>query len=136
MAAVYYRIWIDCITRFKNQPANKDNWPFLSMTSMSIAMTLNLALIFSILQKNILGYYFYEIDLSFLPSEIDDLFSFVILYSLPCISLNYLLIFKNDRYKALIAKYPYTNGGKLFLKYFIISMILPVLLVFVGMIFF
>lgn len=135
MLGLYYRIWGDCITRLKLQPANKHNWEIKSMIIISMAMTFNFVLLMTILQKSVLGYYFYKINIPFLPRYANNVVSFVILFLLPCVILNYLLIFKNKRYSKLLKRYPYYNG-KLFVTYFLISMLLPIVLLWIGIIFF
>jgi hypothetical protein len=134
MLGLYYRIWTDCITRLKLQPANKYDWPRKSMFIMSIAMTFNFALLMSILQRPILGYYFYKLDIPFLSRYVNNVVSFVILFVMPCVIVNYLLIFRNKRYDKLLKRYPYYNG-KLIVTYFLISMFLPIVLLAIGMIF-
>ena len=130
MLGLYYRIWVDCITRAKSRPANKKNWPQGTMFYMSISMAFNLLLMMVILQQYVLGYFFYTIDISWLPRQADDLFNFILLYMLPCVALNYLLIFRNKRYEKLQQKYPYHNGN-LFIIYFVSSISVPVILVWI-----
>jgi hypothetical protein len=55
-------------------------------------------------------------------SLIDGFSSFFLSYLFPFLLLNYFLIFYKDRYKTLICSYP-SNGGKLFLKYFLGSLV-------------
>lgn len=124
---LYYRIWVDCIERARQQPANKHNWQKLSMISMTLAMAFNFILIMTVLEKYILRTYFYKIDLPFLPLRVNNVLSYLVLFILPCGIINYLLIFRNRAYERLLKKYPY-NNGKLFLTYFVISMMLPIVL--------
>ena len=135
MLGLYYRIWVDCIAAIKKQPVNKRNWSVKSMLTMSIAMTFNLALVMIVLQKQVFGYYFYRFRVDFLPRYFSNAVSFIILFLLPCVVMNYLLIFRKDRYKRLLEKYPYHNG-KLFATYFSVSLLLPVILVWIYIIFF
>ena len=124
---IYYKIWVDCIVRLKSLPRNKDNWELKSMILMSVGMTFNFALFMAILQRNILGYYFYKLDFTFLPQRTGIALSFILLFILPCVIINYVLIFRKRRYEKLIEKYSYYNG-KLVLVYILISMFLPIIL--------
>jgi hypothetical protein len=133
MLGLYYRIWVDCITRGRSQKGNRDNWPLGTMTFMSMSMTFNFVLIMVILQQYILGYYFWTIHFDFLPNLLSNVLSFVILFVLPCVTMNYLLIFRNKRYEVLVKKYPYYNG-KLFISYFLTSLLLPIILLWMGII--
>lgn len=136
MLGVYYRIWVDCIQRAKRQASNnKESWQTITMLFMTLSMSANFILIMTVLEKSAFQTYFYKIDLSFLPTRINNVLAYLFLFILPCILVNYLLIFRKKRYQKLLLKYPYYNG-KLFLAYFLISMLLPVILLWIGIIFF
>ncbi len=135
MIGLYYRIWVDGMARAKSLPANKNNWKLGTMLLMSLAMMMNLALIMTILQKYVVGFYFYKLNLTFLPRELDNAISFIVLFILPCVVINYLLIFYNKRYEFLLKRYSTSYNGKLFITYFAKSLILPVLLIGVAMFF-
>ncbi len=130
--SLYYKIWVDCILRLKSLPKNKEDWQLKSMSIMSTAMALNLVLIMIILQKGILDYYFYEINIPFLSDFMNYMLTMMILYFSPCVLLNYLLIFRRKRFEKLLKIYPYHNG-RLFLVYFLISMLLPIIILMTGM---
>ena len=78
----YYWIWVDLLTRLRSIEANKDNWQIKSQISMSIAMTFNFLLLMSILQKNILKVYFYEINIPILSSLANNTLTILILFFL------------------------------------------------------
>ena len=134
MLGLYYRIWVDFIKRARLQPGNKYNWQVGTILFMTMAMAFNFVLIMTILEKHVFRNYFYKIDLSFFPVRVNNILSYLILFILPCFIINYLLIFRNKRYEKLLKKYPYYNG-KLFVVYFTISMMLPILLLWFGIIF-
>ena len=129
---LYYRIWVDCITRLRSIEANKDNWQTIGIVSMSTAMTFNFVLLMVIFQKNILDYIFYEINIPVLSGFQNYILTILILYFLPCVIINYLLIFRNKRYEKLLKKYPYSNG-KFIVAYILISMFLPIVLLLIAM---
>ncbi len=129
MLGLYYRIWVDCIKRARQQPANRENWPVGTMISMTLAMSFNFILIMTLLEKFVFKKYFYKIDFEFLPGRINNVLAFIFLFILPCLIINYLLIFMNKRYEKLLKRYPYYIG-KLFIIYFLISMMFPIILLF------
>ena len=129
---LYYRIWVDCITRLRSIEANKDNWQIKGIITMSTAMTFNFVLLMVIIQKNILDYYFYEINIPILSGFQNYILTILILYFLPCVIINYLLIFRNKRYEKLLKKYPYSNG-KFIVAYILISLFLPIVLLLIAM---
>jgi hypothetical protein len=136
MLTLFYKIWVDFIGKINLQSEeNKKNWQSTTMLAMTFAMTSNFVLLMIFLQKFIVGHYFYKLDLSFFPKRISTFVGFVILYILPWIIINYLLIFRNRRYEELLKKYPFRNG-RLFKIYFLISVGLPIVLLIGGMIFF
>jgi len=128
---IYYRIWVDSITRLKSREANKDNWQIKGIITMSVAMTLNFILLMAIIQRNILGYYFYKLSIPFLSNLENNILTILVLFFLPCVIINYLLIFRGKKYEKLLEKYPYYNG-KLFLVYFLVSLFLPIISLWIG----
>ena len=130
---MYNSIWVDCIVKAKSQGPSGHRWKIITMTLMSLAMVLNLLLVINIIQLLILKRTFYAIDLYFLPASLKVPVEFLIRFVLPVVAINYLLIFRNDRYQKLISKYPYRNGN-LFLGYFLGSIALPIVLLWIGII--
>ena len=136
MLGVYYRIWVDCIQRAKRQASNnKESWQTITMIFMTLSMSANFILIMTVLEKSVFQTYFYKIDVSFLPTRINNVLAYLFLFILPCFVVNYLLIFRKKRYQKLLLKYPNYNG-KLFLAYFLSSMLLPIILLWIGIVFF
>jgi hypothetical protein len=77
---LYYLIWVDLIVRAKSQPGNKDNWQVMTLIFMTVPMALDFAFLMTILQKDILNYYFYELPIPILPQNIAHNLSLAILY--------------------------------------------------------
>jgi hypothetical protein len=127
MLGLYYRIWTDSIKKAQLRPGDNNNWQAMCNGYMSFAMAFNFIVITTVLEKFYFGHSFYKINLPLVEGHIESLFNYMVLYFLPCLFLNYLLIFRNKRYENLIIKYPYYEG-KLFLAYFLISVLLPILL--------
>ena len=128
---LYYKIWVDFITILRLIDCSKDSWELISMIAMSIAMTFNLITVMSILQRHVFHYYFFKLSLPFFSSFENNIFSILILFLLPCYIINHLLIFRGERYEMLLKKYPY-NNGRLFVTYFSISLVLPIVLMWIG----
>jgi hypothetical protein len=128
-SSMYYRIWMDCITRIKSREANKENWRIKTMLIMSSAMAFNLTFLMAILQRNILESYFFKLKLPFLSNTENNMLTYIVLFLLPCVVLNYLLIFRGNRYEKLLGKYPYYDG-KLCITYVLGSLFVPVFFLF------
>ena len=128
---IYYRIWVDCIARAKSIPANQANWKFFTLLFMSIAMAIDFAVLMSFVQKVLLRSYFYKLNVDlFQGTKVDALISGLILFVLPMISLNYILIFRNNRFEHLVLKYK-SFDGRLFFSFFFGSLALPFLIFFI-----
>lgn len=135
MTGLYYRIWVDFIKRIQLQPAiDRQNWKIRAMMGMTLPMVFNFILIMTVLEKYVFKKYFYKIEFTFLPLRINNVLSYLVLFILPCVLINYLLIFRNKRYKKLLDRYPYYKG-RLFLTYFFVSVILPIILIWIAIIF-
>lgn len=122
---------MDCIIRLQTREGNKNDWKIKGMVSMTIAMTFNFVLIMVVIQKEVLGFYFYEINIQFLTGFVNYVLTIILLYISPCFIVNYLLIFRKKKYEKLQKKYSYHNG-KLFLRYFLISVLVPNILIWIG----
>lgn len=125
---LYYTLWVDCIKNIKAK--NEEGWKVKSMVAMSMAMIFNLTFLVSILPKGILGYSFFS-DYEY----VNNVVNYVVLIVLPLIVINYFLIFYNERYKKILEKYQYKKG-RYFVTYFLFSMLTPIIVLMIGMIFF
>jgi len=129
LVGIYYKIWVDCILRLRSQKQNKDTWVGKSLFMMSIAMTLNFILLMAFLQRHVLGCYFYKLDIPSMSDRYNDVLSIFVLFALPVVVVNWLLIFRKKRLKKLVKKYRYSYcNGKLVGTYLLISLFLPVVL--------
>jgi hypothetical protein len=128
MLGLYYSIWVDFIIRARSQPANKADWPQKTILIMSVCMAFNFVLIMYVLQQYIIGKFFYTLNLNPLPRQLDYFLNFAILFFLPCLAINYFLIFARKRYEVLLRKYRYRKG-RLFIVYASVSIWLPIILV-------
>ncbi len=127
---LYYIIWVDGIKRMQSVSTNNGQWKSQMMIYMSMAMALNLMLIVGILQRIHPKFNFYSLNTNFFPGEkLNNFFSFFILFLLPALTINYLLIYRNNRYEKLLEKYKYYNG-KLVIIYFFGTLIISFIAVF------
>lgn len=128
----FYITWVDCISRLKSIEPESENWKFKSMFIMSLSMVFNLLTIMVLLQKLLFGYFFYDINISFLSGQQNFILTLIFLYISPCVSINYLLIFRGKRYEKLLQSYPHNHAGKLVLAYMLFSIFFPIILLFVS----
>jgi hypothetical protein len=127
----YYKIWVDAITKMRSRPENEGMWKFYGMVFISMAMAINLLLVDVIVERYILKTTF-DLKINFFHnSRLDGFASFAVLYLLLPLTINYLLIFRNNRYESLIEKYP-TYNGKLAAFYIVTSYFLPLVLLVIG----
>jgi hypothetical protein len=128
---LYYLIWVDCIIRLKSQPANKDNWQLLSMIFMTVSMAVDFLFMIIIIEKYILGFGFYDLQIPGLSREVNGPISFVILFVGPPLIMNYFLIFRNRRYEKLVKKYEYKDG-RFVTTFILLALFFPVVGVWLG----
>jgi hypothetical protein len=130
--SLYFKIWVDAIIKIKKNTLRKEDWKWMVQIYMAIAMALNLMFLLAIIQRNILHLTFYDFELNIFPTKvINDLTSGFILFFLPPLLTNYLLIFKNNKFLALIEKYKSDNGNY-FVWYFFTSLFLPLIILVIA----
>lgn len=130
--SLYYRIWVDGIVKIRSLPKNAGNWKFPIICFMTMSMAMNFMVFVAILERNILHSNFYDLKINIFPgTNLDAFLSFFFMFFLPPLLINYVLIFRKQRYKVLIAKYKF-NNGKLFIGYLLGSLILPFFLLLIG----
>lgn len=135
LAKVYYTIWTDCIKKIQTVPASKANWKFITLVFMSTLMGLNLMFLSVILPNQFLWNFLNYLKIDYFKGNtLDTLFNGLIQFMLPMLIINYLLIFRNDRYKKIIDNYNFYNG-KYFLKYLLASLWIPFVLLIAGMLY-
>jgi len=132
---IYYKVWVDAIRKVKSAPSNKGVWGLYAMIYMSIVMSMNFIFLVLIFERSIVGCSLYLLDIDIFPSENLNMFlSFFIRFVLPFVLVNYFLIFFNKRYEKLLSKYESENG-KLFARYFIGSLSIPLVVLWIGILF-
>jgi hypothetical protein len=131
MLSVYYKIWVDAITFSKQKTGEKGNWKLLTIIPISVIQGVNFLTILlwmrSLTHKETLVLFPVSI---FSVGPFNTFLSILITFFIPFFILNYLLIFSNQRYKALIKIYN-TKNGKLYMKYCLWSagiLIAPIIL--------
>ena len=104
MYNLYYLIWADSIQSIRKNQPNKKDWKILIFLIITIMHSFNLWII--VIWLKYFGVDIPLIDLNFSPSHmIDSSLSFAINFASPFILLNYLLIFRNNRYIKIVEKY-------------------------------
>lgn len=130
MKNFYYKIWVDAIVYEKTKYGHMRNWKTYTLIPISVLQGVNLLTIFFWLSTfNLKIDIFLDFDL-FPGKMIDGFLSGFITLFLPFILLNWLIIFRGERYENLIKKYDYKKG-KLYLIYFLTTIgvfILPIII--------
>lgn len=128
----YYNIWVDAIVKIRNNPSRKDDWKWVVQIFMATPMCFNLMFLLTIVERHILGFTFYQIEINLFPGEfLNVLLSAIILFFLPPLVINYWLVFRNEKYIDLIEKYGSENGNYFF-PYFLTSLLLPIAILWIG----
>lgn len=129
---IYYKIWTDLIIRMKTLPQNKNNWKLYSFIFMSMAMSINLLVLISVIQRHILGLYFYNFNVDFFPGvKLNAALKYLVLFLSPVAFLNYYFIFYKNKYQKLL-KIHKSSNGKLAASYLLVSYFSPFALLFLA----
>lgn len=131
---LYYRIWIGAInSAIEKNGENKIDWKIILLIIFSVAQGINLLTLFfwlSIFNNNYNLIYEFNI---FPGDMLDSLLSGFITLFLPFILVNYMLIFRKNRYKKYIKTFSGNQTkGKNFMLYFIISILVFILPIIIG----
>lgn len=129
MKDLYYKIWVDAIVYEKTKHGHLRNWKPYTLVPISILQGVNLLTIFVWLSTfNVKIDIFIDFDI-FPGKMIDGFISGFLTLFLPFLVLNYILVFRAEKYNTLVEKYAYRNGNLYFI-YFLTSIgsfILPIL---------
>ncbi len=134
MLRAYYRLWVDAIIYEQRKNKNGSNWKLMLLCAMSALQGLNLLVLLFIFRA--LSHQMMPILLPvkiFNVTPINQFSAIILTFFLPFVILNYLLIFTNNRYQALISVFPNKNG-KTYRNYFIVSaglIVIPLLIKFI-----
>lgn len=98
MKNLYYKIWVDAILKIKENPLRKEDWRWIVQALMGMLLSINIIFIMALLQRNIFNIYFYTLNINYFNNKKNNLlFDFFILYYLPSLIINYLLIFRKKK---------------------------------------
>lgn len=131
---IYYTIWTDLIRQLQSTSASKKRWKFYSLLLMSSLMGINIIFLAAVLPNKFMAEYLDYIKLDYFKgNKLDTLLNGLIIM-IPMYLINYILIFRNNKYIYIINKYTYHNG-KCFFKYLLATLWIPFILLVVGMIY-
>lgn len=123
MKKLYYKIMVSAIYTAKNSSVYYDIWKFTSSLCFAFATA-----IYSMFLYLLLNNYFFPNSLNFLKINIINgkynfILNMLIYFIIPIIIINYILLFKDEKYKVLIKKYNKNYNKKLFVWYLMIAII-------------
>jgi hypothetical protein len=111
MFSLYYKIWVDAIVAEQSKKGRDRNWKLFTIIPISLLQGVNLLTILYwmkiIVDRNLPLFVGFDI---FSAGAINSFLAVLMTFFIPFLILNYLLIFNNDRYAALIKQYPYKRG--------------------------
>lgn len=121
MLSIYYKIWVDAITQEKAKKREDGKyWKAFTIIPMSLVQGVNLLTLLFIFR------FFTDIPILFTldltrDKAINGFIAGLLVFFIPFVLLNYLLIFYNNRYNKLMNLYPSRNN-KLYRNYVLISL--------------
>lgn len=122
MLNLYYRIWADAILFEKLKRGKDINWKTITLIAISLLQGLNLLVLLFLLRWLSHGRMPILLPMGiFNMSILNSACAIVLIFFVPFVILNYLLVYYNNKYLEIINKYPYRNG-KLYRNYFLWSL--------------
>jgi hypothetical protein len=128
---LYYKIWVDAIITERAKKLEGKNWKLYTIIPISLLQGINLFTFFywmkTVVNRNLP--LFFGVDI-FNARLINGFISIILTLFIPFIIFNYLLIFNNDRYEELIAKYK-SKREKFYKKYTLVTLgllIVPIII--------
>ena len=127
---LYYIIWSDIIARYKKKNADMSELEIKSklLILVSFINSLSISVIVLLLQLfNLIDMKYHNI-ISFSSERTNGAFTYFIYFFMPCIAINYLLIFRKNRYLKLIEIYstPKNNYGNIYISIVLIFCVISV----------
>ncbi|MFS2189073.1 hypothetical protein ACCC92_20520 [Mucilaginibacter sp. Mucisp84] len=121
MLSIYYKIWVDAITQERAKKGEDGKyWKAFTIIPISLIQGVNLLTLLFFLR------FFTDIPILFTldltrDKAINAFIAGLLVFFIPFVLLNYLLIFYNNRYNKLMNLYP-AKDSKLYRNYVLISL--------------
>lgn len=121
MLSIYYKIWVDAITQERAKKGEDGKyWKSFTIIPISLIQGVNLLTLLFFLR------FFTDIPILFTLDLTRDIainafMAGLLVFFIPFVLLNYLLIFYNNRYNKLMNLYP-AKDSKLYRNYVLISL--------------
>lgn len=117
----YYILWSDAINFTRSKAKFIGIWKMHTLGFISFFMAINLMFISMILKVEVDTHFITQIK----STALSHFLGFMIVFFLPPLILNYLLIFSKNQWERIRKDYKNYNG-KIYKMYFILSIVLPV----------
>lgn len=135
MKKIYFKIWADAIVTCKSNPLLSYDWKIMALLTMSFPLMIQLMFFMAILQRSIIKYSFYQLNINIFNSKfLDTTLESFLLFLLPPLLINYFLMYHNNKYLMVIEKY--TSVSKNYFQYyFLILTFTPLSILMIALIF-
>ncbi|HEY4197152.1 MAG TPA: hypothetical protein VGM63_16535 [Mucilaginibacter sp.] len=131
MLSVYYKLWVDAIVLEKNKKGRGASWKAFTIIPISILMGFNLLTLLYWTSRLTHHQLPVILIVGIFNSRLLNIYiSAILMFFIPFLLLNYLVIFYGNRYQELVKLYQ-NNNGKWYRNYALISiglLIIPVIL--------
>jgi len=117
----YYILWSDAINFTRSKVKFIGVWKLHTLGFISFFMAINLMVISMILRIEVNTHFITLIN----SKALSHFLGFMVVFFLPPLILNYLLIFSKNQWEGIRKDYKNYNG-KVYKMYFILSIVLPV----------
>jgi|ERR1035437_6225601 hypothetical protein len=123
----YYTVWTDVILQLQKNPLQKKSWKWYSLFVMSFCFGANYVPLLLLFPNNFNPFRLFSEFHIFNSDFLNILIHSMIIFLLPGYILNYFFVFYKKKYEKFTKEYKFHNG-KLFMRYMLMSFMVPVLL--------
>jgi hypothetical protein len=129
---MYYKIIVSSIYTAQNNGVMSDIWKIASNFYVAVAISGNVMILYILLNNMLFPHCLEFLNIKIVTSFKHNFTLNLIIYTwIPFMILNYFLVYRKNKYKQLIKDYKLFYNKKLFAFYFSISILLPIIYVFI-----
>jgi hypothetical protein len=127
---MYFKIFVSSIYTAQNNGVMGDVWKILSNFYVATAIACNVLMLYIFINNHLAPDSLNVFIIKYTTiGEYDFILNIFLTLIIPLMLFNYFMIYRGNRYKKIIIKYPQAYNKKLFVIYFLVSFLAPLVYV-------
>ncbi len=127
---MYFKIFVSSIYTAQNNGVMGDVWKILSNFYVATAIACNVLMLYIFINNHLAPDSLNVFIIKYTTiGEYDFILNILLTLIIPLMLFNYFMIYRGNRYKKLIIKYPQAYNKKPFVIYFLVSFLAPLVYV-------